>query len=98
MGLGAAIGADHPHQPLGHHQLDREGHHVARHPMSSRRMGVVMASLVCRVDRTRWPVMAARMPISAVSWSRISPIRTMWILAQHGAGPGERKVDLFSWT
>ena len=55
-----------------------------------------MASLVCRVDSTRWPVMAARMPISAVSWSRISPIRTMsGILAQHGAQDPREEVDLF---
>ncbi len=40
-------------------------------------MGVESASLVCRVESTRWPVMAARMPISAVSWSRISPMRMM---------------------
>ena len=31
------------------------------------------ASLVCRVENTRWPVSAAWMAISAVSASRISP-------------------------
>jgi hypothetical protein len=36
-----------------------------------------MTSLVCSVDSTMWPVMAARMPISAVVWSRISPTSTM---------------------
>ena len=44
-------------------------------PMSSRRNGVLMASRVCSDDSTRWPVMAARRPISAVSGSRISPSR-----------------------
>ena len=31
--------------------------------------------MVCRVDSTRWPVSAARMPIWAVSRSRVSPTR-----------------------
>ena len=35
------------------------------------------ASNVCTVESTRWPVMAARMAISAVSPSRISPTATM---------------------
>lgn len=34
-----------------------------------------MAELVCRVEYTWWPVMAARKAISAVSASRISPTR-----------------------
>jgi hypothetical protein len=41
--------------------------------MSTRRLTVLIESLVCSVDRTRWPVIAARTPISAVSGSRISP-------------------------
>ena len=43
--------------------------------MSIKRSGVLSASLVCSVLSTRWPVSAARRPISAVVWSRISPIR-----------------------
>ncbi|OEZ67848.1 hypothetical protein JAB5_51940 [Janthinobacterium sp. HH103] len=35
------------------------------------------ASLVCRVDSTRWPVSAAWMAISAVARSRISPTMMM---------------------
>ncbi len=35
------------------------------------------ASLVCRVESTRWPVRAALTPISAVSKSRISPTMMM---------------------
>ena len=35
------------------------------------------ASLVCRVESTKWPVSAARRQISAVSWSRISPTMMM---------------------
>ena len=31
------------------------------------------ASLVCSVEKTKWPVSAARMAMSAVSRSRISP-------------------------
>jgi hypothetical protein len=42
-------------------------------PMFLRRSSVEGASLVCRVDITRWPVCAALMAISAVSMSRISP-------------------------
>ncbi len=35
------------------------------------------ASLVCRVLKTRWPVRAERMAMSAVSRSRISPTMMM---------------------
>jgi hypothetical protein len=42
-------------------------------PMSIRRVKALGASLVCSVLKTRWPVRAARMAISAVSRSRISP-------------------------
>src|SRR5438094_1446284 len=45
-------------------------------PMLMSRVMADGASLVCRVERTRCPVIAARMAISAVSWSRISPTRT----------------------
>ncbi len=54
-------------------------------PMSINRVKALGASLVCRVLKTRWPVSAARMAISAVSRSRISPTmmtlgscRKMW--------------------
>ena len=42
-------------------------------PMFFRRVERGRASLVCRVDSTRWPVWAALTEISAVSRSRISP-------------------------
>src|SRR4030042_2807245 len=42
-------------------------------PISNNRVTVLEASLVCRVLRTRCPVKAALMEISAVSLSRISP-------------------------
>src|SRR3989304_3585663 len=45
--------------------------------MSIRRLMVLMALLVCRVESTRCPVMAARTAISAVSSSRISPTSTI---------------------
>ena len=45
--------------------------------MSSSRPAVDAASLVCRVLNTRCPVMAARMAITAVSRSRISPTMRM---------------------
>ena len=42
-------------------------------PMSMRRVMAPGASLVWRVEKTKWPVSEARMEISAVSKSRISP-------------------------
>ena len=47
-------------------------------PMFIRRLIVDGASLVCSVESTRWPVMAALIAISAVSKSRISPTRMMF--------------------
>ena len=44
-------------------------------PKSMRRTTVDMASLVCSVESTRWPVSAARRQVCAVSWSRTSPTR-----------------------
>src|SRR2546427_286601 len=46
-------------------------------PMSTRRVAALGASLVWRVDRTRWPVSEAWIAISAVSLSRISPTMMM---------------------
>ena len=45
-------------------------------PRSSRRGMALIASFVCSVLKTRCPVIAAWTAISAVSWSRISPIIT----------------------
>ena len=45
-------------------------------PMSISRTGALGASLVCSVEKTRWPVSEAWTAISAVSPSRISPMRT----------------------
>ncbi len=39
------------------------------------RLIVWVASVVCRVEKTRWPVSAALSAVSSVSMSRISPIR-----------------------
>ena len=46
-------------------------------PMSDRRGIAPSDELVCSVENTWWPVMAARKAIVAVSSSRISPIRMM---------------------
>ena len=46
-------------------------------PISHKRSIVVKASLVCNVDRTKWPVIEALTAILAVSVSRISPIITI---------------------
>ncbi len=45
-------------------------------PMSTRRVTELGASLVCRVESTRWPVSDACTAIWAVSPSRISPTST----------------------
>ena len=45
-------------------------------PMSTRRVRALGASFVCSVEKTRWPVSEACTAMRAVSWSRISPIRT----------------------
>ena len=42
-------------------------------PMSSRRTMEESASFVCSVEKTMWPVMAARTEMDAVSASRVSP-------------------------
>ncbi len=42
-------------------------------PISTRRVMAPGASFVCSVENTRWPVSEARIAISAVSLSRISP-------------------------
>ncbi len=46
-------------------------------PISTSRVTALGASLVCRVDSTRWPVRAASTPSWAVARSRISPIMMM---------------------
>ncbi len=45
-------------------------------PMSIKRVNALGASFVCSVLNTKWPVSDARMAISAVSVSRISPTIT----------------------
>ena len=45
-------------------------------PMSIRRVAAEAASLVCSVEKTKWPVSDARVAACAVSRSRISPIIT----------------------
>ncbi len=47
-------------------------------PMSTMRVMVDGASLVCSVESTRWPVSAALMAIEPVSRSRISPTMMMF--------------------
>ena len=49
------------------------------------RLGVLAASLVCRVDKTRWPVRAASTPMVAFSRSLISPTRMMRVGTKDGA-------------
>ena len=69
-------------------------------PMSSRRVTVSGALLVCSVERTRWPVSDASIAICAVSLSRISPSMMtsgsarMNARSAFGEGPVDLGVDL----
>ena len=69
-------------------------------PISVRRESAPGASLVCRVQSTRWPVSADSIAIWAVSRSRISPIMTMsgsqrrMDLQRRGEGQARLGVDL----
>src|SRR6266567_945546 len=81
----AAVRANIAHQALGHDRLDHEATRNGSMPMSINRVKALGASFVCSVLNTRCPVNAARMAISAVSKSRISPTmitfgswRRMW--------------------
>ncbi len=70
-------------------------------PMFIRRLIVEGASLVCSVERTRWPVSAALTAISAVSKSRISPTRMMsgsWRRKERSAEANVRPICSFIWT
>ena len=69
--------------------------------MSRRRVTADGASLVCRVENTRWPVSAASIAMSAVSSSRISPIITMfgaWRRMERSAAEKSRPTSLFTCT
>src|ERR1700686_2196079 len=69
--------------------------------MSTRRVSVCGASLVCRVESTRWPVWAALIAISAVSRSRTSPTITMsgsWRRKARKADAKVRPTFLLAFT
>src|SRR6059058_4784202 len=57
-------------------------------PISIRRLSVDAASLVCSVESTRWPVMAASMEILAVSWSDLADEDDVGVRAQDRAQAG----------
>ena len=57
--------------------------------------------MVCSVENTRWPVSAACMAISAVSWSRISPIMITsgsWRRIERSALAKVRPIFGLTWT
>jgi hypothetical protein len=62
---------------------------------------VSAASVVCSVDRTKWPVSAAASPAATVSVSRISPTRTTsgsWrIAARTALGKSEVSTRTSRW-
>ena len=67
--------------------------------MSSRRTIVSGAEFVCRVEKTRWPVSEASMPIAAVSWSRISPTMITSGSARRNDRIAAAKVkSILGWT
>ncbi len=58
-------------------------------------------SFVCRVEKTRCPVSAARMEICAVSRSRVSPTRMMsgsWRKNERKAAEKVRPTPSSTWT
>src|SRR5712691_10251508 len=55
---------------------------------------VLEASMVCRVDKTRWPVSAASRAISIVSLSRISPTRITFGACRRAARRARAKVGV----
>ena len=64
-------------------------------PRSLIRWKLRSAELVCSVEKTWWPVMAARKAISAVSLSRTSPTRMMsgsWRMSERT--PSEKSILL----
>lgn len=70
-------------------------------PRSARRVTEEAASLVCRVDSTRWPVSAAWTAISAVSGSRISPTIRMsgsWRRTLRIAAAKVKSIRGWTWT
>src|SRR2546429_8882726 len=70
-------------------------------PVARRRGMVEGQSLVWRVVRTRWPVRAARMPIWAVSRSRVSPTRMTsgsWRRKERRAAAKVRPISSLIWT
>jgi hypothetical protein len=69
--------------------------------MSISRIGAEAASLVCRVESRRCPVSEARMAISAVSWSRISPSNTIsgsWRRTERRARAKVKPIAGFIWN
>ena len=69
-------------------------------PMSIRRVKALGASLVCSVLKTRWPVSDAWMALSAVSRSRISPIRITsgsWRRMLRSAAANVRPILACTW-
>ena len=66
-------------------------------PISIIRPIVAGQSLVCRVEKTRWPVIAALIAISAVSISRISPTMIISGSCRRKAFSAAGKVIPTSW-
>ena len=58
------------------------------------RSTVLEASMVCRVEKTRWPVSAAVSAISIVSRSRISPTRITFGACRRAARSASAKVGV----
>src|SRR5213593_4463183 len=70
-------------------------------PMSINRAIVDGESLVCSVEKTKWPVSAARIEICAVSRSRVSPTRITsgsWRRKARNAAAKLRPTPSLIWT
>ncbi len=67
--------------------------------MLMRRVTAPGASLVCKVDSTRWPVSAAWIAVTAVSRSRISPtITTSGSCRSSALSARAKLIPIRSWV
>src|ERR1700694_451837 len=70
-------------------------------PISMRRVTALGASLVCKVEKTKWPVSEALIAMVAVSISRISPIMITlgaWRRIERNAVEKDKPTVSLTWT
>ena len=88
-----AIRAEPADQPLGLEHAKRTRQQERLDPHVLKPVTAESASLVWIVERTKWPVSAARRQISAVSWSRTSPTMMMSGSCRRNARSADENVS-----